>query len=53
MHGDFRIIDEVARSIRNDAKVWYSQETKTWIRMRWPDSLDTSGVLVIDDEDED
>lgn len=53
MHGDFRIIDEVARSIRNDAKVWYSQETKTWIRMRWPDPLDTSGVLVIDDEDED
>ncbi|KAJ3563236.1 hypothetical protein NP233_g9072 [Leucocoprinus birnbaumii] len=47
-----RIIDEVTKSIRNDGKVWYSQETSTWMRLRWPDTPDGAGILLINEDPE-
>ncbi len=50
--GCFSIIDEVTKSIKNDNRVWYSREIKTWIRMQWPNGLDNAGVLVVSDDED-
>lgn len=47
-----RVIDEVTKSLRNDAKVWYSNEAKTWVRLRWPETPEGAGVLMIKDDDD-
>jgi hypothetical protein len=47
-----RVIDEITKSIRNDAKVWYSHEAKTWVRLRWPDTPEGAGVLIINDDED-
>jgi len=47
-----RVIDEITKSIRNDGKVWYSHETSTWIRLRWPDTPEGAGIVVVSDEKE-
>ncbi|KXN87775.1 hypothetical protein AN958_08159 [Leucoagaricus sp. SymC.cos] len=47
-----RVIDEVTKSIKHDARVWYSQETKTWVRMRWPETSEGAGVLIISDDED-